>query len=224
MNSAGNIARLLTEVLPAAAIVKRIGGRRQRTPHRPMSTRTPRSCKPRRQLDALADFPFEPRYLDVDGLRMHYVDEGPPDGPVALIVPRHADVDYLYRKVIDDTRRRLPVHRADQHRLRPQDKVTDPSWYDSYPPHRQPRPRYVQSLDLHDITLFVQIRVDHYRSPRRSILAVPNSCSAARDHERLAAPQRLRVTAPPSELRRAEAARRTLFRDNVPASSATGRA
>ena len=34
----------------------------------------------------LADFPFEPNYFDLDGLRMHYLDEGPADGPVALMV------------------------------------------------------------------------------------------------------------------------------------------
>lgn len=34
----------------------------------------------------LVDFPFEPHYLDVDGGRMHYVDEGRSDGPVALMI------------------------------------------------------------------------------------------------------------------------------------------
>ena len=26
----------------------------------------------------LAGYPFEPHYVEVDGLRIHYVDEGPP--------------------------------------------------------------------------------------------------------------------------------------------------
>ena len=31
----------------------------------------------------LPDFPYEPNYLEWDGLRTHYVDEGPKDAPVA---------------------------------------------------------------------------------------------------------------------------------------------
>ena len=44
-------------------------------------TRTPDS-----NFTGLVDFPFAPHYLDIDGLRMHYVDEGPRDAPVALLV------------------------------------------------------------------------------------------------------------------------------------------
>ena len=42
--------------------------------------RTPSEC-----FDNLPDFPFEPNYVEVDGLRMHYLDEGPADGEVVLI-------------------------------------------------------------------------------------------------------------------------------------------
>lgn len=53
----------------------------------------------------LPGFPFEPRYATVvaDGLdpvRMHYVDEGPEDGPVALLLHGQPTWSYLYRKVI----------------------------------------------------------------------------------------------------------------------------
>ncbi|WP_269079109.1 hypothetical protein [Marinobacter similis] len=30
---------------------------------------------PENQFDRLLDYPFEPHYVDLDGLRMHYVDE-----------------------------------------------------------------------------------------------------------------------------------------------------
>jgi haloalkane dehalogenase len=41
----------------------------------------------------LPGYPFEPNYLDVvaegiDPVRMHYLDEGPADGPVALLLQR----------------------------------------------------------------------------------------------------------------------------------------
>ena len=48
----------------------------------------------------LPDFPFEPNYAVVDGLRMHYVDEGPRDGPVVLMLHGQPTWSYLYRKMI----------------------------------------------------------------------------------------------------------------------------
>ena len=49
----------------------------------------------------LPDYPFEPRYATVgDGLRMHYVDEGPPDGPCVLMLHGEPSWSYLYRHMI----------------------------------------------------------------------------------------------------------------------------
>lgn len=48
----------------------------------------------------LPDFPFEPRYVTVDGLRIHYVDEGPADGEVVLMMHGQPSWSYLYRKMI----------------------------------------------------------------------------------------------------------------------------
>lgn len=48
----------------------------------------------------LADFPFEPRYEEVDGLRIHYVDEGPRDAPVVLMLHGEPTWSYLYRRMI----------------------------------------------------------------------------------------------------------------------------
>ena len=51
---------------------------------------------------ALPGYPFAPRYVTVgDGLRMHYVDEGPTDGEPILLVHGQPTWSYLYRKVID---------------------------------------------------------------------------------------------------------------------------
>ena len=37
----------------------------------------------------LPGYPFTPRYATLpDGLRMHYVDEGPADGDIVLLAPR----------------------------------------------------------------------------------------------------------------------------------------
>lgn len=48
----------------------------------------------------LADFPYVPRYVDVDGLRMAYVDEGPADGPTVLLLHGEPSWGYLYRRMI----------------------------------------------------------------------------------------------------------------------------
>ncbi len=52
----------------------------------------------------LPDFPFAPRYAHdlpgYDGLRMHYLDEGPRDGHVFLCLHGEPSWSYLYRKMI----------------------------------------------------------------------------------------------------------------------------
>src|SRR4051812_23092992 len=48
----------------------------------------------------LPDYPFAPRYADLGGLRMHYVDEGPLDGRPVLLLHGEPSWSYLYRKMI----------------------------------------------------------------------------------------------------------------------------
>jgi haloalkane dehalogenase len=49
----------------------------------------------------LPGYPFVPRFADLaDGLRMHYVDEGPPDGEVVLLLHGQPTWSYLYRTVV----------------------------------------------------------------------------------------------------------------------------
>lgn len=62
--------------------------------------RTPEEC-----FADLPDYDFAPRYAEVvaDGvapLRMHYLDEGPADGPVALLLHGQPTWSYLYRSVV----------------------------------------------------------------------------------------------------------------------------
>lgn len=49
---------------------------------------------------SLPGYPFEPHYLDVDGLRMHYVDEGPRDAMPVLLLHGEPSWSYLYRTII----------------------------------------------------------------------------------------------------------------------------
>jgi len=48
----------------------------------------------------LDGYPFVPRYLDVAGLRVHYVDEGPRDAAPVLLMHGEPSWSYLYRKMI----------------------------------------------------------------------------------------------------------------------------
>ena len=53
---------------------------------------------PDERFERLPGYTFEPHYADVDGLRMHYVDEG--GGPVVLLLHGEPTWSYLYRKMI----------------------------------------------------------------------------------------------------------------------------
>eukprot|EP01035_Chromulina_nebulosa_P001641 gene1641-2210_t len=49
----------------------------------------------------LPDFPFAPHYAEIGyGLRVHYVDEGPRDAPVVLMLHGEPTWSYLYRHMI----------------------------------------------------------------------------------------------------------------------------
>ena len=48
----------------------------------------------------LPDYPFQPHYVEVDGLRIHYVDEGPPDADPVLLLHGEPSWSYLYRKMV----------------------------------------------------------------------------------------------------------------------------
>lgn len=62
------------------------------------------------RFERLLDYPFAPHYVDVGGLRMHYVDEGPADAPPVLMLHGEPTWSYLYRHMI-------PVCAAAGHRV-----------------------------------------------------------------------------------------------------------
>jgi haloalkane dehalogenase len=98
----------------------------------------------------LDGYPFAPRYVEQDGLRMHYVDEGAGD-PVLLL---HGEPtwSYLYRKVFPEL---TPTTRAvapDLFGFGRSDKPTDRAWY-SYDRHYASIERLVAELDLRGATV-----------------------------------------------------------------------
>lgn len=56
---------------------------------------------PEERFAELPDFPFASRYLELkDGLRVHYLDEGPRDGPVVFLLHGEPTWCYLFRHMI----------------------------------------------------------------------------------------------------------------------------
>lgn len=105
---------------------------------------------------SLADFDFEPNYLELDGLRMHYVDEGPADGDVILLLHGQPSWAYLYRKMIPVlSEAGFRVIAVDHIGMGRSDKPVDPSIH-IYEQHVQWLKDFVDAAGLNNITLFVQ--------------------------------------------------------------------
>ena len=111
---------------------------------------------------AIHDFPFAPHYLEItdpdDGtpMRVHYVDEGPRDAPIVLMMHGEPSWCYLYRHMI------APVVAAGYRVIAPDligfgrsDKPTKKTDY-SYARHVGWMRQWVEALDLNRMTLVCQ--------------------------------------------------------------------
>jgi len=105
------------------------------------------------RFEQLPDFPFTPRFLDQDGLRMHYLDEGAGD-PV-LCLHGEPTWSYLYRKMIPGLVAVARVVAPDYFGFGRSDKPTDVGWY-TFDRHCASIVRLVEELDLRRLTLVVQ--------------------------------------------------------------------
>ena len=111
---------------------------------------------PEAAFEGLADYPYAPNYLSIEGLRLHYVDEGPHDGPVALLMHGMPTWSYLNRKIIDClVAAGWRCVAADHIGFGRSDKVTDDAWY-SIARHVSAHQLLIEALDLREVTLFCQ--------------------------------------------------------------------
>ncbi len=116
---------------------------------------------PDERFQNLPGYPFTPHYVEVpdgDGgkLRMHYLDEGPRDGSIVLLLHGEPSWSYLYRKM-------LPGIVADGHRvIAPDligfgrsDKPSEQSDY-TFQRHMDWLTSFLTQMDLRNVTLFAQ--------------------------------------------------------------------
>lgn len=116
---------------------------------------------PDSHFDNLPDFPFAPNYVDdldgYDGLRVHYLDEGPKDAEhVFLCLHGQPSWSYLYRHMIPvfvDSGARVIA--PDWFGFGRSDKPADDETY-TFNFHRSMMLRLIERLDLKNITLVVQ--------------------------------------------------------------------
>jgi haloalkane dehalogenase len=110
--------------------------------------RTPESC-----FANLPDFPYEPRYLDVEGLRMAYVEEG--GGDPILLLHGEPTWSYLYRHMIPPLSAAGRVIAPDLIGFGRSDKPVAANAY-SYKAHVRWMRQFIVKLDLRRITLVCQ--------------------------------------------------------------------
>ncbi|RZV36547.1 MAG: alpha/beta fold hydrolase [Chromatiales bacterium] len=111
---------------------------------------------PDSRFENLPAYDFAANYVEVDGMRMHYVDEGPRDGEVMLLLHGEPSWSYLYRHMIPPLRDAgLRVIAPDLIGFGKSDKPTRKSDY-SYAAHVAWMTGFIEALDLSGINLFCQ--------------------------------------------------------------------
>ncbi len=104
----------------------------------------------------LSDFPYVPHYTEVGGLRIAYIDEGPPGAPVVLLMHGEPSWSYLYRKMIPVLLQAgYRVVAPDLVGFGRSDKPAGKADY-SYLNHVQWMKAWMERVDLQGATLFCQ--------------------------------------------------------------------
>jgi len=101
----------------------------------------------------LPGFPFEPHYVEINGMRIHYVDEG--EGETVLCLHGEPTWSYLYRKVIPPLAAQHRVVAMDFVGFGRSDKPTEIDDY-TYARHVQWMSAWIEQLDVRRINLFCQ--------------------------------------------------------------------
>ncbi|KZZ13835.1 haloalkane dehalogenase [Oleiphilus sp. HI0118] len=111
---------------------------------------------PEARFERLPNYAFTPNYIEIDEMRMHFVDEGPRDADPILMMHGEPTWSYLYRHMI-------PICVAAGHRViapdligfGKSDKPTSTEDY-SYAQHMRWMQKFIDKLELNNITLVCQ--------------------------------------------------------------------
>ena len=111
---------------------------------------------PDERFEGLPGYDFEPHYAEIDGLRLHYLDEGPREGRPIVCFHGEPTWAYLYRKML------APLVDAGYRVICPDyagfgrsDKPTDRGWY-TYDGHVDLVTKLLAALELSDVIAVVQ--------------------------------------------------------------------
>ncbi|KZZ70679.1 haloalkane dehalogenase [Oleiphilus sp. HI0130] len=111
---------------------------------------------PEARFERLPNYAFTPNFIEIDEMRMHFVDEGPRDADPILMMHGEPTWSYLYRHMI-------PICVAAGHRViapdligfGKSDKPTSTEDY-SYAQHMRWMQKFIDKLELNNITLVCQ--------------------------------------------------------------------
>jgi haloalkane dehalogenase len=126
-----------------------------------VTTEAPERDRTRRETDSRdwtfgGTWPYEPKWLTTDGIRIHYVDEGPRDGEPVVMLHGNPTWSYLYRRflaALTEAGFRAVAH--DELGFGRSDKPNGGRAY-SVQRHVQHFSALMVELDLNDVTLVLQ--------------------------------------------------------------------
>jgi haloalkane dehalogenase len=111
---------------------------------------TPDHC-----FDGIKDFPYQPNFVDYNGLQMHYIDEGDKNGEIILALHGEPTWSYLYRKFVPILSPKYRFIAPDFIGFGKSEKLINMKDY-SYTFHYNSIKNLIDKLQLKDITLVVQ--------------------------------------------------------------------
>ncbi len=135
---------------------------------------------PEERFRDMADFPYPPKFAEVSGVRMHYVEAGSGNEAV-LCLHGEPTWSYLYRKMIPVLSKKYRVVAPDFIGFGRSEKFTSREDY-TYAMHRDSLVGFIEALDLKNIIMVVQdwgglvgLRVAGMVAERMSRLVIMNT-------------------------------------------------
>jgi haloalkane dehalogenase len=105
------------------------------------------------RFENLPGWPYAPNYLEIGGLRIHYIDEG--EGETVLLLHGEPSWSYLYRKIIPQLTPKYRAVAMDFAGFGRSDKPANKEDY-SFALHHDTLSGFIEALDLQGINLVVQ--------------------------------------------------------------------